>query len=361
MDLVQSTGGHRAIFAAAGLTYLLEARLYLLSDKPNDQGLIDAGCVPDMLPGGRPLNIHDFKSKFEAEWGGSIPEEEGLTLFEIIEGARNKTVKALYIMGDNPLFNLPNGADIEESLKSLDFLVVQDIFLSETAKIADVVLPALGWTEKTGTYTNLERRIQLQKKAVNASAGMEDWKIMSDVSEKMGYKMPFSDTEDIMDEMAKVSPLYRDLTYREIGKGNCLWPYHGEPLRGEIHELPAMVDGTADYKADFYLAPEKTLFHSGTISRRSPALMKISPEPTLKVGTAAAEKLGLQDGDMVQVSTSAGSSEVSISLDGSIKDNKVLLSNNFKGKGVYRLLTYKLDPVTRAPGIEGCEVTIKKV
>ena len=361
MDLVQRTNGHRAIFVAAGLTYLLEARVYLLSDKPNEQGIIDVGCIPDMLPGGRPLNIHDFKRKFETEWGGSIPEEEGMTLFEIIEGARKNKVKALYIMGDNPLFNLPNGPYIEEALKSLDFLVVQDIFLTETAKLADVVLPALGWTEKSGTYTNLERRVQLQKKAVNASAGMDDWKIISDVSEKMGYKMSFSDTEDIMDEIAKVSPLYRDLTYREIGKGNCLWPYHGEPLRGEIHELPAMVDGSAAYKSDFYLAPEKTLFHSGTISRRSPALMKISPEPTLKVGTAAAEKLGLQDGDIVQISTSAGSSEVSISLDGSIKDNKVLLSNNFEGKGVFSLLTYKLDPVTKAPGIEGCEVTITKV
>jgi predicted molibdopterin-dependent oxidoreductase YjgC len=360
MDLVQRTNGHRAIFAAAGLTYLLEARVYLLSDKPNEQGIIDVGCIPDMLPGGRPLNIHDFKRKFEAEWGGPIPEEEGMTLFEIIEGAKKNKVKALYIMGDNPLFNLPNGPYIEEALKSLDFLVVQDIFLTETAKLADVVLPALGWTEKSGTCTNLERRIQLQRKAVNASSGMDDWKIISDISSKMGYKMSYSEAEDIMDEIAGVSPLYRDLTYREISKGNSLWPYHGEPLRGEIHELPVMADGGADYNSDFYITLDKTLFHSGTLSRRSRALMKICPEPMLKVAPAGAEKLGLQEGDMVHISTSAGSQEVSVSLDESIKDNRVLLSNNFEGKGVFSLLTYKLDPVTKAPGIEGCEVTIKK-
>ncbi|GBD95627.1 MAG TPA: NADH dehydrogenase (quinone) subunit G [Nitrospirae bacterium] len=360
MDLVQRANGHRAIFAVAGLTYLLEARLYLLSDRPNEQGLIDVGCVPDMLPGGRPLNIHDFKTKFETAWGGSIPDKDGVTLLEIIEGARNNDIKALYIMGENPVFNLPDGPFIKDALGSLDFLVVQDIFLTETAEIADVVLPALGWSEKSGTYTNLERRIQLQKKAVNASSGMEDWKIISEVSGKMGYKMAYSEVEDIMDEIAEVSPLYRDLSYREIAKGNCLWPYHGEPLRGEIHELPAMAESAGNYGSDFYLALEKPLFHSGTLSRRSQALMKICPEPTLKISGAAAEKLGMQDGDRVKVSTSTGSSEVSVSIDESIKDNRVLLSNNFEGRGVFSLLTYKLDPVTKAPGIEGCEVEIQK-
>ncbi len=164
-----------------------------------------------------------------------------------------------------------------------------------------------------------------------------------------------------MDEIARVSPLYRDLTYREISKGNCLWPYHGEPLRGEIHELHAMVDSASAYNSAFYLTLEKPLFHSGTLSRRSHALMKIYPEPTLKISGAAAKKLGLQDGDRVRVSTATGSSEAPVSIDDSIRDNKVLLSNNFEGKGLFDLLTYKLDPVTKAPGIEGCEVTIKKV
>ncbi len=360
MDLVQRSNGHRAIFAVAGLTYLLEARLYLLSDKPNEQGLIDTGCVPDMLPGERPLNIHDFKEKFEEEWGGPIPEKDGKTLLEIIEGAKDKEIKALYIMGDNPAFNIPDSTFVMEALGSLEFLVVQDIFLSETAEMADVVLPALGWTEKTGTYTNLERRIQLQKRAVNAQAGMEDWKIISEVSGKMGYMMSYSDSEDVMDEIAKVSPLYRDLTYREIGKGKSLWPYHGEPLRGVIHELPSMVDETYDYNSDFYLALDKPLFHSGTVSRNSNSLMKICPEPLLKVSGAVAEKLALKEGERVHISTRAGSTEVAVSIDDSMKDNRVLLSNNFRGKGLFNLLTYKLDPVTRAPAIEGCEVTIKK-
>jgi predicted molibdopterin-dependent oxidoreductase YjgC len=236
MDLIQRTNGHRSLFGVAGITYLLEARLYLLSERPNEQGLIDAGCVPDMLPGGRPINIPDFKSKFEAAWNGSIPDDDGMTLFEIIEGIKNRNIKALYVMGENPVFNLPGGSFIEDIFGNLDMLVVQDIFLTETAEIADVVLPALGWAEKSGTYTNLERRIQLQKQAVKTSWGMEDWRILSEISGRMGQKMDYLETDDIMREMAKVSPLYADLTYDEIGMGNCLWPYHGKPLRGEMNE-----------------------------------------------------------------------------------------------------------------------------
>lgn len=360
MDLVQRSDGHRSIFAVAGLTYLLESRLYLLSEGPNEQGLIDAGCTPDMLPGGRPIDIQDFKLKYQEEWGGDIPVPDGMTLFEMMDGARNGTLKALYVMGENPVFNLPGGADIKEALKSLELLVVQDIFLNETAQLADVVLPALGWTEKTGTYTNLERRIQLQRKAVNSSNGMEDWKIIADISTLMGYKMGYSEVEDIMDEIARVSPLYRDLSYREISKGKCLWPYHGEPLRGEICELYTGNGAGGDYNADYYITLDRLLFHSGTVSRKSPALMKICPEPTLRIGSETARKVGVSEGDIVKFSTSNGSYKAPVSIDESIYDNRVLLSNNFEGKGLFSLLNYRLDPVTKAPGIEGCEVKIEK-
>ncbi|RJQ44482.1 MAG: hypothetical protein C4538_10010, partial [Nitrospiraceae bacterium] len=360
-DLIQRTNGHRGLFAVSGLTYLLEARLYLLSEKPNEQGVIDAGCVPDMLPGGRPLNVYEFRRKFEEAWKGTVPPDDGLTLLEMIDGARNGKIRSMYIMGENPLFNLPDGQYIREALQSLDFLVVQDIFLTETAEIADVVLPAMGWTEKTGAYTNLERRIQLQKKAVNTLSGMEDWRIISGISGKMGYAMDYNEVQDIMTEMANVSPLYRDLTYREISSGNCLWPYHGEPLRGESTRVPEESEEAADYMEVFYLAVEKPLFHSGTLSGRSPALMKIYPEPLLRIGALVAKKIGLSEGDKVQFFTQAGSREALVSLDDSIRDNRIYYSNNFKGSGVLSLMSYKMDKVTKAPGIEGCEVKIKKL
>jgi len=360
-EIVQRTDGHRALFAIAGLTYLLEARLYILSERPNEQGVIDMGCQPDMLPGGRPLGISDFRHKFESIWKAAIPEEEGKTLMEIIEGIKNREIKALYVMGENPAFNIPDSSSVKEALRSLDFLVVQDIFFSETAMLADVVLPASGWAEKNGTFTNLERRIQLLRKAIDSSAGMEDWRIISEIANKMGYKMDYSESEGIMTEIARVSPLYRDLTYKEIAEGNCLWPYNGEPLRGEIKEVPITEGRSIEYKADSYLAVEKPLFHSGTLSTRSPALRKIYPEPTLKIGSIHAGKLGLKEGDDIRVSTDRGSIDIKVSIDETIKDSKVLISNNFEGNGVFSFLSYTIDPVTKAPGLEGCEVIIKQI
>lgn len=360
MDLVQRINGHRILFAIAGLTYLFEARLYLLSERPNEQGLIDAGCLPDMLPGGRPVNIGDFRKRFENLWKGIIPGEEGLSLMEIIEAARNKGVKALYVMGENPVFNFPDNSSVREALSSLDLLIVQDIFLTETAQIADVVFPALGWSEKEGTYSNLERRIQRLKKAVDNTAGVEDWRIISELSTKMGYKMDYPGAEKIMEEMARVSPLHRDLAYSEIEKGDCLWPYNGEPLRGEIEEVPSAMQVMPEYNAGFYLAVDRLLFHSGTTTRKSAALTKICPDPVLRISAYHAGELGLKEGDSVDVSTVSGSVCVPVTIDISIRDNKVLLSNNFEGKGVCGLLNYNVDPVTKAPGIEGCEVTIKK-
>jgi formate dehydrogenase major subunit/formate dehydrogenase alpha subunit len=361
MDLVQRTDGHRGLFAVAGLTYLLEARLFLLSEKPNEQGLIDMGCVPDTLPGGRPLHFGDFKHTFEDAWKGKIPGDSGLTLMEILKGIPGKNIKALYVYGENPVFNLPDGRSIRESLSSLEFLVVQDIFLTETAEIADVVLPALGWAEKEGTFTNLERRVQLLRKAIDSSSGFDDWKIFADVSGRMGYKMNYSGPEKIMDEIAHVSPLYRDLTFNEIGSGNCLWPYHGEPLRGELKEVPTeKATEKKEYASEFYLVPEKLLFHSGTISRRSSALKKICPEPELRAGEMLSSRLGIQNGETVTVLTEKGSLDVTVSLDDYIKDNRVFLSNNFENKGVLGLLGYSIDSITKAPGIEGCQVKISK-
>jgi predicted molibdopterin-dependent oxidoreductase YjgC len=280
---------------------------------------------------------------------------------EIIEGARNKDIKAIYIMGENPVFNLPDSTYVRDALRSLEFMVVQDIFLSETARMADVVLPALGWSEKMGTYTNLERRIQLLRKAVHSVSGMEDWRIISELSSRMGYRMDYADEEEIMKEISRVSSLYRGLTYKDIEDGGCLWPYKAEPSVGETRDISSVPVESRDYRAGPYLSLDRVPFHSGTLSRRSSALRRISPEPLLKIGLHHAERLGLKDGDMVRVFTERGGLVVPISIDKSIEDERLFLGNNIEDKGVFSLMGYSLDPVTKAPGIEGCEVRIEKV
>lgn len=359
-DLIQRVDGHNILFYISGLVYLLEARLYLLSEFPNEQGLIDMGCVPEMLPGCRPIDISDFRIRYENMWGAPISEHKGLTLMEMIGAIKDKRIKALYVMGENPVFNLPNNNAIMDALKSLDLLVVQDIFLTETARLADVVLPAIGWSEKEGTYTNLERRIQYLPRAIKPSFGMDDWRIISEVSNRMGYRMDYSSPSEIMKEISSISPLYKGLTYEGIKKGDKLWPYDGEPLRGGFLEIKRVTPPARDFNADLYLCLDKPLFHSGSISQRSGLLMRIYPEPFLRIGEKEAKRLGLNNGDDVIISTQIGSMDVKIKLDNTIEERKVYLCNNIEGKGVFSLLDYKLDPITRSPAIEGCEVIIKK-
>ena len=356
-DIIQRSNGNRNLFMLSSIGYMLNARMTLLSERPNEQGTIDMGCLPDMLPGGRPLEIETFRKRYEGLAGTEIPSGPGLTLMEMVEAAEAGQIKAMYIMGENPVFNLPDSNAVKKALGSLEFLVVQDIFLSETAKIADVVLPALAWSEKEGTYTNLERRMQHVRRAVDIQ-GMEDWRIISEIGKRLEVSMPYNSSEDIMAEMVRVSPLHTGLTYEDVDKGNALWPYKGEPLRAEMPSLSLSDENIIADKGKLYLMVRRPLFHSGTLSRRSYALNNICSEPYLRISRAVAERLSVKDGDVLKVSTVKGSLQVKTKVDISLNDSAVLLTNNFEGMGAFSLLGYKLDPVTKAPGIEGTEVTI---
>lgn len=332
-DIVARTDGHRSLFAIAGLVYLTEAHLYLLSEKPNEQGLLDMGCRP----------------------------ETGMTLLEILDAVRTGTVRALYVMGENPAVSLPGSKAVRETLSGVDLLVVQDLFLTETAELAHVVLPAAAWSEKEGTFTNLERRIQRVRKAVNPPFGREDWRIVADISARMGQAMRYSSAEDVMAEISEVVPLYRGLTYHQIEGGECLWPYHASPSPPADGPIPPAPESQPEYPAGLYLAIDKRLFHSGTLSRRAPGLMKVDPEPALRIGKKQAEALGLVDGERVQVFTTQGSLGVPVLVEEGIRDGRVYLSNHFPGKGVFELLSYRMDEITKAAGLEGCAVRIDKV
>jgi len=359
-EIVQSNGGSYKLLLLSAINYLINGRIYLLSERANEQGLLDMGCAPDLLPGYRPLTFAEFRKKYENLWKTAISEKPGLSIFEMIDAAKNASLKALYVMGENPVFNLPNSRAVGAALKNLEFLVVQDIFLTETGKLADVVLPALSWSEKDGTYTNMERRIQRVRKAVHRE-GMEDWKIVSEVSGNMGVRFDYSKPEEIFNEVSKVSPLHRDLTYADIEKGEAMYPYKGEPLRGVMEDIQTNKGSGINADGKLYLRLDRPLFHSGTLSRKAPALVNIYPETIARISPAAAKKLSLKDSDIVKVSTRTGSVEVPVSVDNGLDSSSVMLSNNFEGKGAFSLMEYTIDPVTKAPSLDGNEVSIEKV
>lgn len=329
----RETAGHsdRTTLAAA-LAYLVDAKVYLMSERPNEQGLIDTGCTPG---------------------------EGGLSLMEIMQGAASGDIKALYVMGENPAFNLPDCAMAAKALDGLEFLVVQDIFMTETAEKAHVVLPAMSWAQKEGSYTNLERRIQRLRNALNGQ-GMEDWKIVAEIGKRAGLSMFYESAADVMTEMARSVPLYKGLSYDDMEQGLSFWPYKAEaPKDGFIFP---------DFTLDRRTAPqglglivEKPLFHSGTLSRMSPALLSIHPEAVVKINKKTSESLSVGDGATAKISSDKGSVKVKVKVDEEAPDSTLIMTNNFRGGGAFGLLGYRLDPVTKAPLLEAANVRMEAV
>ncbi|MBI5142368.1 MAG: molybdopterin-dependent oxidoreductase [Nitrospirae bacterium] len=359
-DIVQRADGNRNLFLLAALSYVTGGRIFLLSGKANEQGAVDMGCLPDTLPGGRPLAIDGFRKRHEDACGMSVPAREGLSLMEMFPAMADGRIKALYVIGENPAFNLPGGNSIKSALEKLDLLVVQDIFLTETAKMADIVLPALSWAEKDGTFTNLERRIQRVRRGVNRE-GREDWRILCDLAGRMGAAMEYASSEAVMSEIARVSPVHRDLHYSDIEAGAMQWPYHGEPLRGEASTVSLVTASARPTVGSgrFALLVDRPLFQSGTLTRRSKALLKLIPKATVKMNPLDAASLGISGG-IVRVSSDAGSVELEAVIDSSVQMGAVKISNHFEGAGVFGLMTKPpVDPVTKAPAFEGCLVAVE--
>ncbi|MCE5193962.1 MAG: molybdopterin-dependent oxidoreductase [Nitrospiraceae bacterium] len=356
-DIVQTKNGAYNLLLLAAISYILNARIYLLSELPNEQGVLDMGCMPDMLPGYRQVANSEQRKKYERDWGSMLPNEKGLTIFEMIDAAKKGSLKALYVMGENPVFNIPDSKNVEAAIRNVEFLVVQDIFFSETAKMADVVLPALSWGEKEGTFTNLERRIQRLKKAVHRD-GKDDWKIICELSEKLGYDFIYPDTESVFDEISRVSPLYKGLKYKYIERGNVMYPYNSSSdmaivdVNASKHEISV--------REGLYIKVEQPLFHSRTLSRKAPALLKIYPNASVKINQRTADRLSLQAGGMMRITTKVNSIELPLNVDSSLDDNCIMLSNNFEDKGAYSLVEYSVDSVTGAACIDANDIKIEK-
>ncbi len=364
-DILQRSEGHTNLLLLAALIYLLNGRIYLLSELPNEQGLVDMGCLPDMLPGVRPLAVDSFRRRYDEFFGVEVASEPGMSIVEMIDGANSNKIKALYVMCEDIVFNIPNSRYVKEALSKSELLVVQDIFMTETAQLADVVLPSLSWAEKEGSYTNLERRMQMLKKAVDGK-GMEDWQAIAEISRMLGFDMNYRSPKDVMAEIARVSPLHKDIAYDDIVGDGFMWPYKGEPLRHgmsiegiDIPDAKSLLKISDNDK--IYAGMENPLFYSENLSRNSSALSSISPEPYARIGKALATKLSIIDGDYVNISADAGSIELSARVDSDLPENIVLIPNNFGDKGIFNVMNWKINPVIKSFVLDCTEVVIKKI
>jgi len=199
--------------------------VYPLRGQNNVQGACDMGALPNVFPGYQPVTDEANRGKFEEAWQVTLPRTPGLTVVEIVHGAKAGKIRGMYIMGEEPVLTDPNSTQVAQGLKNLEFLVVQDIFLSETAKFADVVLPAASFAEKDGTFTNTERRIQRVRRAIEPIGDSKpDWLIISEVANRLGYHMEYENPGEIMEEIAPLTPIYAGIHYDRLGQSGLQWP-----------------------------------------------------------------------------------------------------------------------------------------
>jgi len=381
---VHGTNNARCLIALTLLTGNVGkpgAGLHPLRGQNNVQGASDSGLIPMVFPDYQPVTDDAIREKFETAWGKELDPNPGLTVVEIARAALEGHVKGMYIMGENPFLSDPNVNKVRKALSNLDFLVVQDIFLTETAEFADVVLPASAYLEKLGTYTNTDRRVQVGRPAIEMPGEARlDWEIVCDISTRMGYPMSYDGPEEVFREFASVTESYRHFTYDNLGPTGKLWPNEtpetddgpivlfgdGFPTaNGRAKFVPADWEAAAELPDDeypFVLSTGRLLehWHTGSMTRRSRALDAISPQAYAGLHVSDAKRLGVNEGDWVKVSSRRGSVTIMAKIADKEIPGGVFIPFHFREAAANLLTLDELDPAGKIPGFKFCAVKVEK-
>lgn len=358
-----------------------------LRGQNNVQGACDMGCLPNVYSGYQKVIDEPMVNKMKEAWGCDCAGGKiGYTVTEMMNVLTENPpkLKALYIMGENPMISDPDLAHVEHALKNLEFLVVQDIFLTETAQLANVVLPAACYAEKDGTQTNTERRVQRFRKAVEPPGEAKaDWQIFCELAKKMGYEKQFSfkSPEDIFNEVAKVTPSYGGMNYMRLEKPEALhWPcptadHPGTPI---LHTQKfANPDGLGvfspiEFKAaaelpdaeyPFILTTGRCIWqwHTGSMTRRSPSLEKEAPTGWIEINTEDAKALGIVDNELVKAISRRGEIKVPARVTSEIKRNVMFMPFHYAECAANLLTNNALDPLAKIPEFKVCAIRVEKI
>ena len=348
-----------------------------LRGQNNVQGACDMGCLPNVFPAYQNVALDAPRANFEKAWGVKLPAKPGLTVVEMSRAADEGKLKALYCMGENMMLSDPDLHHLEKSLKKLDLFVVQDIFLTETAEFAHVVLPAACFAEKGGTFTNTERRVQRVRKAVEPPGeARTDWEIIADLSTRMGYPMKYAKPRELWGEIRQVTPSYTGITYERIGRQGIQWPcpntdhpgtkylHRDRFTRGlgafaPIEFIPP--DEVPDKEYPLYLTTGRVLYHyhTGTMTRRSRGTNERYPESLVEIHPQDAVKFGIADGSRVKVSSRRGTLEVKANVTDRTPEGTIFMNFHFKESPVNMLTNPVLDPVCKIPELKVCACKIE--
>ncbi len=386
MGITQHTTGHNNVLAIANLALLTGnlgkpgAGVNPLRGQNNVQGSCDVGALPNYYTGYQRVVDDAARDKFEKAWGVTLPPKPGLTVGEMLKAAHDKKVKAMWIIGENVAMSDPDSTHVIESLKQLDFLVVQELFMTETAQLADVVLPAASFAEKDGTFTNTERRVQRVRKAVNAPGEAKaDWQILSDVAKQMGAPSgwDYASPSEILDEIASLTPSYAGISFARIENKGLQWPvptkdHPGTPIlhmekftRGKgmfsavEHQEPAESPAAA---FPFTLTTGRILqhYHTGAMTRRVPGLEELAPEERVEVNPDDAARLGLNDGDWVRVTSRRGTVDSRAWVTDRVGHGLVFMTFHYAEALSNALTNPAVDPIAKIPELKVCAVKVEK-
>jgi len=386
MGVTQFSSGVNGVKSCANLQMLLGnlgvegGGVNPLRGQSNVQGACDMGALPVVYPAYQAVINEEIKTKFQDAWKPSVElsMKPGLTIVESLNEVTEGRIRALYVMGENPAMSDPNQHHVIEAMEKVDFLVVQDIVMTETAQYADVVFPATAFLEKEGTITNTERRVQLMHKVVEpAGESKDDWRIITDVANAMGAKWNYNSSQEIYDEMRTLTPSYAGLSYERIEKEALHWPcpaldHAGTPtlhigkftrglglFTGIDYTVPAE-ETDSEYPVILTTGRMLEHFHTGTMSRNSRILHETVPEAFVEISPDDAVKFGIEDDETVTVSTRRGAIDIKARITPMPKNNVVFIPFHFAEAAANKLTIDALDPTCKMPELKVCACRIEK-
>ncbi len=384
MGITQHTSGTDNVLSLANLAMLTGnlgkegAGVNPLRGQNNVQGACDVGGLPNVLTGYQAVNDAGVREKFQAAWGvDRLPGDPGITLMEMMDGALSGAVRVLYIMGENPVLSDPDTAHLIEALEKVDFLVVQDIFPTETARYADVVLPAASFAEKEGTFTNTDRRVQRVRKAVEppGEAKADSW-IIAQLGARLGYDMGDIAAAGVMEEIASLTPSYGGITYARLEEeGELRWPCpdpdhpgtailhaggfnRGKGLFSPVEFKPPAEEPDEEYPFTLTTGRLLTHYHTGSMSRRVEALNELEPRNHVWVNPSDAEKLGIEAGEEVALQSRRGAIKLQVRVTKKVGEGVVFVPFHFGESPANALTNPALDPVAKIPEFKVAAVRI---
>ncbi len=360
-----------------------------LRGQNNVQGACDMGALPNVYPGYQPVTDASVRAKFERAWRVRLPDRPGMTLIDMTHGPtvwseRPETaadpVRAMYIMGENPMLSDPGIQQVEATLRDLDFLVVSDLFLTETARLADVVFPAASFAEKTGTVTNSERRVQLMVQAIAPQGGAwPDDRIICELAARLGYAMRYGSPAEIMEEICLLTPLYGGMYHDRLrGSWGLQWPCpdRAHPGTPYLHKY-SFTRGRGRFEPSGHVEPADPLtgeypfllitgrayhhYHTGTMSRRCATLTREHDRPWIEIHPEDAAGLGVRRGDLLRLRSRRGSCTFFAKPTTRVAPGQLYGDFHFHEAPVNALTVSCSDPVARCPEFKLCAVAAEPV